>query len=150
MKNHKLPREYSAIHVEYTKDDSPNRTYNPPKEYIKGKIRDLEVWWGRLNHSPDGQDCVIDVYSRHSSTGFSDDCIGYTSLTSKELGNVIPRFGDAFWIWTWVEERIGKGLVARVHIEVESKILTEEERRRCGELAEELRKELQNKTQETT
>jgi hypothetical protein len=143
MKSHKLASEYSAVHVRYTKDNSPDRTYNPPKKYVKGKVRDLEVWWGRMDCSGSNDQFVIDIYPRLSSSTFAEMC-GYATLTKKELGSITPQYGDALWLWGWNEERVGKGIIQRLHIEVESRILTEEERQECRELAEKLQREMKH------
>lgn len=133
----KLPNEYSACHVSYTKDASPNRSYSPPKQYVRGKVRELESLWGRMNcPGIDGQ-FTIDLYQRLSSTRFTEH-LAYATLTKQQLGSIIPQEGDAFWLWTWKEERIGKGIIQRLHIEIESRVLTEEEKTKLRELAMEL------------
>lgn len=42
-------KEYTSCLVKYTKDESPTRGFNPPKQYVKGKViqRQVESFWAR-------------------------------------------------------------------------------------------------------
>lgn len=124
MKKHGFSRqEFSAIHLFYTQEESPDRSFMPPTVYVQGKIRNLEAWWGRMEASVEGQ-YNIDVYRRSSTITFVEEA-DFTALTSKELGEVVPNQGDSLWIWSWTEERIKVGLIDRLHIEVESRKLSD-------------------------
>lgn len=128
-------QEFTANYSEYTKNQFPTHSYNPPADQIRGKIRDLEVFWGRMNTSA-YKDCfTVDLYNRVSASEFGKG-FGITSFTKKELGDIRPQQGDCFWIWAWKEERIKFGIVERLHIEVESRILTEVEISQLREIIE--------------
>lgn len=121
----KFPVKYTATHVSYTRYESKVRSFYPPKDYIHGKVRELKAWFGRMNG--DEKCFYINLYPRLTSSKYGEEC-GVTVLSEKELGNIVPINGDCLWIWEWEEEQIGKGIVPRLHIEVESLVLAENDR----------------------
>lgn len=134
-------QEFTANYFQYTKDQFPKHPYNPPSEQVKGKIRNLEVWWGRMECPESGGYFTLDLRARTSSNTFTRR-IGITTLTEKELGKITPQEGDIFWLWAWKEERIKLGVVERLHVEVESRLPTDEERAKLRKVAQRLKEAL--------
>lgn len=120
----KQPKEHTACLVHLTKNETHYRTFNPPKKYVKGKARNVEAFWGRMNGD---DDFYINVWQRLSTSRFGEEEYATMILSEVELKDVVPRNGDALWIWTWKEERVGVGIVVRSHIEVERRKLDDED-----------------------
>lgn len=135
-------KKYSSCLVRYTTRESPDRTFDPPNQYVKGKVKNVKAYWGRMNGEEDFY--YINVWKRISSSVFEEEEeTEPLVLSKKELGDVVPWAGDCLWIWHWEEKRNDTTTVARCHIEVErKKKLTDKERAKCGQLARDLQKEL--------
>jgi hypothetical protein len=137
-KTQKLPCEYSSVHVSYTKDNSPKRSLAPPTDQIVGKLLSFKSWVARVGDYKDNS-CYLDIWARRKNNKFGPE--SFTTFTDKELLNIKPNSGDVLFIWEWRELR-QEIKITRIHIECESRILTDAERQKCRDLAKELEKEI--------
>ncbi|WP_437780658.1 hypothetical protein [Sorangium sp. So ce1097] len=109
--------------------DRPDKPLLPPPEQVEGTALSIAAYLGRVDEVSDLGLVTVTLWERPNGRE------GLTSLSVHDhLGGRTPATGDMLWIWTWIDVAEDRTEKPKIHVDIETRELDDEDRARLSAL----------------